>query len=90
MAKGEWGRRAVGTAVLGRNLHSTAQNDLPKMEAPKNVHFRETACRCSPKIRDFGKPAALRGLDITFGLTLTAPSGVRSTPGTTGRGALLP
>ena len=35
---------------------------------------------------DFGKPAALRGLVIAFGLTCTAPSGVRSTLGTTGRG----
>ena len=38
---------------------------------------------------DFSKPAALRGLDIAFGLTLTTPSGVRSTPGATGRGAPL-
>ena len=34
----------------------------------------------------FSKPSALRGLDIAFGLTFTIPSGVRSTPGTTGRG----
>ena len=39
---------------------------------------------------DFSKPAALRGLGIAFGLTLTTPSGVRSTPGTTGRSAPLP
>ena len=36
---------------------------------------------------DFSKSAALRGLDIAFGLTFATPSGVRSTPGTTGRGA---
>ena len=39
---------------------------------------------------DFSKPAALRGLDIAFGLKFTTPSGVRSTPFTTGRGAPLP
>ena len=39
---------------------------------------------------DFSKPSALRGLDIAFGLTFTIPSGVRSTPGTTGRSAPLP
>ena len=39
---------------------------------------------------NFSKPAALRGPRIAFGLTFTTPSGVRSTPGTTGRGAPLP
>ena len=39
---------------------------------------------------DFSKPAALRGLDIAFGLTFTNPSGVRSTLFTTGPGGPLP
>ena len=39
---------------------------------------------------NFSKPAALRGLKAAFDLTLTTPSGVRSTPFTTGRGAPLP
>ena len=39
---------------------------------------------------DFSKPAALRGLDIAFGLTFTTPSGVRSTLFTTGPGGPLP
>ena len=34
---------------------------------------------------NFSKPVALRGPRIAFGLTFTTPSGVRSTPGTTGR-----
>ena len=33
----------------------------------------------------FSKPAALRGLNIAFGLTFTTPSGMRSTLFTTGR-----
>ena len=39
---------------------------------------------------DFGKLSALRGHKIAFSLRFTNPSGVRSTPGTTGRGAPLP
>ena len=39
---------------------------------------------------DFSKPAALRGLGGAFGLRFTTPSGVRSTPGTTGPGGPLP
>jgi len=46
--------------------------------------------RGGERTSDFGKPAALRGLNIAFGLTFATPSGVRSTPGTTGRGAPLP
>eukprot|EP00966_Prymnesium_polylepis_P199415 4621024-Prymnesium_polylepis.1 len=36
---------------------------------------------------DFGKPSALRGLDIAFGLRFTSPSCARSTPGTRPPGA---
>ena len=39
---------------------------------------------------NFSKPVALRGPRIAFGLTITTPSGVRSTLDTTGRGAPLP
>ena len=35
---------------------------------------------------DFSKSVALRGLSIAFGRTFTTPSGVRSTPCTTGPG----
>ena len=42
------------------------------------------------RMSNFSKPAALRGPRIAFGLTYTTPSAVRSTPGTTGRGAPLP
>lgn len=49
-----------------------------------------TADEGGERTGDFSKPSALRGLDIAFGLTFTIPSGVRSTPGTTGRGAPLP
>ena len=38
----------------------------------------------------YSKPAALRGLNIAFGLKFTTLSGVRSTPGTRGRGAPFP
>ena len=36
---------------------------------------------------DLSKPAALRGLDIAFGLKFTTPPGGRSPPFTRGRGA---
>ena len=39
---------------------------------------------------DVGNAVALRGLGMAVGLTFTTPSGVRSTPFTTGRGAPLP
>ena len=41
-----------------------------------------TADEDGERTDNFSKPAALRGLDIAFGLTFTNPSGVRSTPGT--------
>ena len=49
-----------------------------------------TADEDGERTGNFSKPAALRGLDIAFGLTFTNPSGVRSTPGTTGRGRAPP
>jgi hypothetical protein len=42
------------------------------------------------RMSNFSKPAALCGPGIAFGLTFTTPSAVRSTQGTTGRGAPLP
>jgi hypothetical protein len=41
------------------------------------------------KACELRKPAALRGLDIAFGLTFTTPPGGRSPPFTRGRGAPL-
>ena len=71
---------AAGHARIGRSGKSTFQPPSGPLAADED----------GERTRDFSKPAALRGLDIAFGLTFTTPSGVRSTPGTTGRGAPLP
>jgi hypothetical protein len=66
---------AVRHARLGSSSNST-------FSAPSELL---AATRTGGSQATFSKPAALRGLDIAFGLTITNPSGVRSTPGTTGR-----
>ena len=71
---------AVGHARFDRSKNSTFS--APSGSLPEDEGGERTG--------DFSKPSALRGLDIAFGLTFTIPSGVRSTPGTTGRGAPLP
>ena len=70
----------TGHARLGRSKNSTFQPPSGWLAADED----------GERTGDFSKPAALRGLGIAFGLTLTTPSGVRSTPGTTGRSAPLP
>ena len=72
---------AAGHARFDRSKNST----FSAPSGPLPLAADEDGERTS----DFSKPAALRGLDVAFGLTFTNPSGVRSTPGTTGRGAPL-
>ena len=70
----------TGHARLGRSKNPTFQSPSGWLAADEG----------GERTGNFGKLSALHGLDIAFGLTFTTPSGVRSTPGTTGRGAPLP
>ena len=62
-----------------------------KLVGKMNIRVRNrNQIEMPPPLGRSSKPAALSGLGIAFGLTLTTPpSGVRSTPGTTGRGACM-
>ena len=71
---------AAGHARLGRSKNSIFSAPSGPLAADEG----------GERTGDFSKPSALRGLDIAFGLTLTTPSGVRSTLFTTGPGGPLP
>ena len=84
-------------AVLGvvlLSLHGSAAGHA-RFDRSKNSTFSApsgplAADEGGERTSDFSKPAALRGLDIAFGLRSTTPSGVLRTLFTTGRGAPLP
>ena len=75
-------RYGVGTghARLGRSKNSIFSATVWWLAADEG----------GERTSNFSKPVALRGPRIAFGLTITTPSGVRSTPFTRGRGAPLP
>ena len=69
----------TGHARLGRSKN-------PTFSAPPSPLVADEG---GERAGNIGKPAALRGHDIAFGLIFTTQSDVRSTPFTTGRGAPL-
>ena len=90
-------RPKAGLGVVLLSLHGGAA-DHARFDRSEKSTFRSlsgplAADEDGERTSDFSKPAALRGLDIAFGLTFTTPQGrtVRGSPVfTTRRGAPLP